>query len=83
MQISVHKKLGKAFTHSFVTILGALIFFPLSFPIFAEDPTQGSVLNHMENAINLSADIGKTANNWSQKKQKLLEQMRELEFKNQ
>ena len=83
MDIFVFKISGKALRWAAVPVLTALLFLSLAVTGVARNPSPESVLDHMVKAIDNSADIGQKANRWSQKKQQLLEQLRELELKNQ
>ncbi|MFZ7110650.1 MAG: DUF3450 domain-containing protein [Desulfatiglandales bacterium] len=83
MRRSFLKTPGKASRRSVRLILGLWIFLFLSFPAFAEDPRPGLVMNHVVEAVTHSADAGQKARKWSQRKQNLLDQLRELELKNE
>lgn len=83
MRMSFLKTSGKASTRSAGLILGLWLILSLSFPAFAQDPQPCPVLNNVVEAITHSADAGQKARKWSQRKQNLLDQLRELELKNE
>lgn len=83
MRMSSLKIPDKASTCFVGLISGLWLFLSLSLPAVARDLRPGPVLNNVVEAITHSSDAGQKATKWSQRKQNLLDQLRELELKNE